>query len=163
MSFLSSYLHLSLQTVKYLFPIEDFYLLLKYVFMSGNINWNTSINTTLKQCSVMPLFSFLAYLQCLQLVSWSSMKRLEKASDVFIIEIINNLINWLFGLSAVSFLHRREYFCLRCCCLAMKLYHFFICLKGYVHVDSYMTCCTSYAFIVNVLNCPACFAISCSV
>lgn len=44
-----------LQTVKYLFPVEGFYLLLKYVFMSNNIKRIIRINTTLKLYSVMPL------------------------------------------------------------------------------------------------------------
>lgn len=53
-SFLNSNLHLSLQTVKYLFPVGDFYLLLKDVFMLDN----TRINATMKQYSVTLLLFF---------------------------------------------------------------------------------------------------------
>lgn len=95
-SFMNHYLHLSLHTVKYLFPIEYFYLLLKYVFKSNNINSKTCINTTVF-CDAI----FLVYLQYLWLVRWFSLKQLEKAVISRNYEQFNQLR--LFWLSAFTF------------------------------------------------------------
>lgn len=94
-SFLSSYLHLSLQTVKYLFPVGDFYLLLRYVLMSDNINLKHTYKYYI-QTVFCDAILFVIFLQCLRLVRWFSMKQVERPLKLSSVEIMKSFYHLTF-------------------------------------------------------------------